>query len=103
MTEPRSRLGEHGLLGAAELSHIFAVGERLKQLALGQVSLPHTRVQAHHWWVAGREDERRVHAAQTGAGASHWVLGVSHYELLCNNTLLAQLDELLAGQPERVS
>ena len=103
MTEPRSRLGEHGLLGAAELSHIFAVGERLKQLALGQVSLPHTRVQAHHWWVAGREDERRVHAAQTGAGASHWVLGVSHYELLRNDTLLAQLDELLAGQPERVS
>ena len=102
LTEPRSRLGEHGLLGAAELSHIFAVGARLKQLALGQASLPVTQVQAHHWWVAGREEERRVHAAQTGRGASHSVVSASHYELLRSGTLLAQLDELLAGQPERV-
>ncbi|WP_194286621.1 hypothetical protein, partial [Pseudomonas helleri] len=52
----------------------------------------------HHWWVAGREDERRVHAAQIGAGASHGVLSGGHYDLLRNATLLAELDELLGGQ-----
>ena len=40
---------EHGVLGAAELSQIFAVGARLKHLALAQRGLPQTRVQAHHW------------------------------------------------------
>ena len=98
MAEPRSSLGEHGLLGAAELSHIFAVGARLKQLALDQRSLPRTRVAAHHWWVVGREDERRVHAAQMGPGAGHEVLSGGHYELLRHATLLKQLDELL--EPE---
>ena len=96
MAKPRSQLGEHGLLDAAELSQIFAVGTRLKQLALGQCALPHTRVAAHHWWVAGREDERRVHAAQIGAGASHGVLSGGHYDLLRNTTLLGELDDLLA-------
>ncbi|WP_019411376.1 amino acid adenylation domain-containing protein [Pseudomonas psychrophila] len=94
--EAATALNEHGVLGAAELSHIFAVGARLKHLALAQRSLPQTRVQAHHWWVAGREDERRVHAAQIGAGASHTVLTSGHYELLRHATLLAQLDEVLA-------
>ena len=98
MAKPRSPLGEHGLLDAAELSQIFAVGTRLKQLALGHCALPQTRVAAHHWWVAGREDERRVHAAQIGAGASHGVLSGGHYDLLRNATLLAELDELLGGQ-----
>ncbi len=98
MAKPRSPLGEHGLLDAAELSQIFAVGTRLKQLALGHCVLPKTRVAAHHWWVAGREDERRVHAAQIGAGASHGVLSGGHYELLRDATLLAELDELLGGQ-----
>ena len=98
MAKPRSPLGEHGLLDAAELSQIFAVGTRLKQLALGHCALPKTRVAAHHWWVAGREDERRVHAAQIAAGASHGVLSGGHYDLLRNATLLAELDELLGGQ-----
>jgi len=89
---------EHGVLGAAELSQIFAVGARLKHLALAQRCLPQTRVQAHHWWVAGREDERRVHAAQIGAGASHEVLSGGHYELMRHARLLAQLDDLLAVQ-----
>ncbi|WP_353231753.1 amino acid adenylation domain-containing protein [Pseudomonas helleri] len=89
---------EHGVLGVAELSQIFAVGARLKHLALAQRCLPHTRVQAHHWWVAGREEERRVHAAQIGAGASHEVLSGGHYELLRHARLLAQLDDLLAVQ-----
>ena len=94
--EAATALNEHGVLGAAELSHIFAVGARLKSLALGQHSLPQTRVQAHHWWVAGREAERRVHAAHIGAGASHTVLSGGHYELLRHATLLAQLDDVLA-------
>ena len=89
---------EHGVLGVAELSQIFAVGARLKHLALAQRGLPQTRVQAHHWWVAGREDERRVHAAQIGAGASHEVLSGGHYDLLRHARLLAQLDDLLAVQ-----
>ena len=101
MAEPRSGLGEHGLLGAAELSHIFAVGARLKQLALAQAALPATRVQAHHWWVAGRDEERREHATQIGAGASHAVLAGGHYELLRQAALLTRLEHLLAGQPER--
>ena len=102
MAEPRSGLGEHGLLGAAELSHIFAVGARLKQLALAQAALPATRVQAHHWWVAGRDDERRVHGAQVGPGASHSVLKGGHYEVLRQAPLLNRLEQLLAGQAERV-
>ena len=89
---------EHGVLGAAELSQIFAVGARLKHLALAQRSLPRTRVQAHHWWVEGREDERRVHAAHIGAGASHEVLSGGHYDVLRHARLLAQLDDLLAVQ-----
>ncbi|MCU1728676.1 amino acid adenylation domain-containing protein [Pseudomonas sp. 7P_10.2_Bac1] len=89
---------EHGVLGAAELSQIFAVGARLKHLALAQHSLPRTWVQAHHWWVDGRDDERRVHAAQVGAGASHTVLSGGHYEVLRHPAWLAQLDEILAVQ-----
>ena len=102
MAEPRAGLGEHGLLGSAELSHIFAVGARLKQLALQQPMLPATRVQAHHWWVAGRDDERRVHGAQVGPGASHSVLKGGHYEVLRQAPLLNRLEQLLAGQAERV-
>ncbi|MGO2452252.1 amino acid adenylation domain-containing protein [Pseudomonas taetrolens] len=96
MAESRDNQAEHGLLGSAELSQIFAVGARLKQLALEQRALPRTYVAAHHWWVPGREDERRVHAAQTGAGASHTLVERGHYELLNHAALLAQLDELLA-------
>ena len=99
MAESRDNQAEHGLLGAAELSQIFAVGARLKQLALEQRALPRTQVAAHHWWVPGREDERRVHAAQTGTGASHTVVARGHYELLNHAALLAQLDELLAQAP----
>ena len=101
--EAATALNEHGVLGAAELSHIFAVGARLKHLALDQRSLPQTHVQAHHWWVAGREDERRVHAAQIGAGASHTVLSAGHYDVLRHATLLAQLDDVLADTVAAVS
>ena len=102
LAEPHPGLGGHGLLGAAELSHIFAVGARLKALALQQPMLPATRVQAHHWWAAGRDDERHVHEAQVGAGASHSVLKGGHYTLLRQAALLNRLEQLLAGQAERV-
>ena len=102
LAEPHPGLGGHGLLGAAELSHIFAVGARLKALALQQPMLPATRVQAHHWWADGRDDERHVHEAQVGAGASHSVLKGGHYTLLRQAALLNRLEQLLAGQAERV-
>ncbi|MDR9754671.1 amino acid adenylation domain-containing protein [Pseudomonas sp. SZMC_28357] len=85
---------EHSALGAGELTHIFATGSRLKQLALAQRHLPPIHATAHRWWVAGREDERRVFEAQVGQGIDRLLAG-SHYELLRSNELLDELERLL--------
>ena len=69
--------------------------------ALSQAALSGTWVPAHHWWVAGRDEGRRGHATQIGAGARHAVLAGGHYELLRQAALLTRLEHLLAEQPER--
>jgi amino acid adenylation domain-containing protein/non-ribosomal peptide synthase protein (TIGR01720 family) len=85
----------HAALGASELTQIFATGSALKQLALAQRQLPKTQVAAHRWWVAGREDERRVFEAQVGSHGVDRLLGGGHYELLRGDELLDQLEDLL--------
>ncbi|MCY1508862.1 Dimodular nonribosomal peptide synthase [compost metagenome] len=102
MDAPRSGEGDHGLLGASELGQIFAVGSRLKALSLGQPSLPSTDVAAHCWWVAGRDDERRVFDGQVRRALDRVVAG-GHYELLQRDDLLGELEELLAPQAVTLS
>ncbi|VVP65084.1 Linear gramicidin synthase subunit B [Pseudomonas fluorescens] len=86
---------DHATLGASELTQIFATGSSLKQLALAQRQLPKVQVAAHRWWVAGREDERRVFEAQVGHHGADCLLTDGHYELLRGNQLLDQLEDLL--------
>ncbi|WP_433769747.1 non-ribosomal peptide synthase/polyketide synthase [Pseudomonas putida] len=85
----------HAALGASELTQIFATGSALKQLALAQRRLPKVQVAAHRWWVAGREDERRVFEAQVGHHGVDRLLAGGHYELLRGDELLGQLEDLL--------
>ncbi|MNP63458.1 hypothetical protein D3C76_1588580 [compost metagenome] len=85
----------HAALGASELTQIFATGSSLKQLALTQRQLPKVQVAAHRWWVAGREDERRVFEAQVGHHGVDRQLTGGHYELLRGDELLDQLEDLL--------
>lgn len=102
MDAPRSSEGDHGLLGASELVQIFAVGSRLKALSLGQASLPSTQVAAHCWWVAGRDDERRVFEGQVRSAVDR-VVAAGHYELLQQDALLAELEELLSVRAPQYS
>ncbi|WP_137807928.1 non-ribosomal peptide synthase/polyketide synthase [Pseudomonas sp. G(2018)] len=85
----------HAALGASELTQIFATGSSLKQLALAQRQLPKVQVAAHRWWVAGREDERRVFEAQVGHHGVDRLLAGGHYELLRGDQLLDELEHLL--------
>ncbi|MGJ7517642.1 non-ribosomal peptide synthase/polyketide synthase [Pseudomonas baetica] len=85
----------HAALGASELTQIFATGSSLKQLALAQRQLPKVQVAAHRWWVAGREDERRVFEAQVGRHGVDRLLAGGHYELLRGDQLLDELEGLL--------
>jgi thioesterase domain-containing protein/aryl carrier-like protein len=89
----------HAALGASELTQIFATGSSLKQLALAQRQLPKIHVPAHRWWVAGREDERRVFEAQVGHRGVDRLLAGGHYELLRSDELLDQLEHLLERTP----
>jgi hypothetical protein len=85
----------HAALGAGELTQIFATGSSLKQLALAHRHLPKVQVAAHRWWVAGRDDERRVFEAQVGHHGVDRLLAGGHYELLRGNELLDELEDLL--------
>ncbi|MFJ2689363.1 non-ribosomal peptide synthase/polyketide synthase [Pseudomonas sp. NPDC087336] len=89
----------HAALGASELTQIFATGSSLKQLALAQRQLPKVQVSAHRWWVAGREDERRVFEAQVGHHGVDRLLVGGHYELLRGDELLDDLEQLLERRP----
>ncbi|MGH8387042.1 MAG: amino acid adenylation domain-containing protein [Pseudomonas sp.] len=89
----------HAALGASELTQIFATGSSLKQLAQAQRRLPKVQVTAHRWWVAGREDERRVFEAQVGQHGVDRLLKGGHYELLRGDELLNQLEVLLELSP----
>ncbi|VVP34366.1 amino acid adenylation domain-containing protein [Pseudomonas fluorescens] len=86
---------DHAALGASELTQIFATGASLKQLALAQRQLPKVQVAAHRWWVAERDDERRVFEAQVGQHGVDRLLAGGHYELLRSDELLDELEELL--------
>ncbi|KEX92686.1 peptide synthase [Pseudomonas putida] len=86
---------DHAALGASELTQIFATGSSLKQLALAQRQLPKVQVGSHRWWVAGRDDERRVFEAQVGHHGVDRLLAGGHYELLRGDQLLNELDDLL--------
>ncbi|NUU37570.1 non-ribosomal peptide synthase/polyketide synthase [Pseudomonas sp. C2B4] len=85
----------HAALGTSELTQIFATGSSLKRLALAQRQLPKVQVAVHRWWVAGREDERRVFEAQVGRHGVDRLLAGGHYELLRGDELLDQLEDLL--------
>jgi amino acid adenylation domain-containing protein/non-ribosomal peptide synthase protein (TIGR01720 family) len=85
----------HAALGASELTQIFATGSSLKQLALAQRQLPKVQVAAHRWWVAERDDERRVFEAQVGHHGVDRLLAGGHYELLRGDELLDELEDLL--------
>ncbi|MVV47311.1 amino acid adenylation domain-containing protein [Pseudomonas sp. PB120] len=85
----------HAALGAGELTQIFATGSRLKQLALAHRQLPAIQATAHRWWVAGRDDERRVFEAQVGSHGVDRLLAGGHYELLRGDELLDELEDLL--------
>jgi len=89
----------HAALGAGELTQIFATGSSLKQLALAQRQLPKVQVVAHRWWVAGRDDERRVFEAQVGHHGVDRLLAGGHYELLRGDQLLDELEALLERRP----
>ena len=86
---------EQAALGAGELTQIFATGSRLKQLALAHRQLPTIKASAHRWWVAGRDDERRVFEAQVGSHGVDRLLAGGHYELLRGDELLDELEDLL--------
>jgi thioesterase domain-containing protein/aryl carrier-like protein len=86
---------EQAALGAGELTQIFATGSRLKQLALAHRQLPAIQVSAHRWWVAERDDERRVFEAQVGSHGVDRLLAGGHYELLRSDELLDELEDLL--------
>ncbi|MHC8306627.1 amino acid adenylation domain-containing protein [Pseudomonas sp. PB3P13] len=86
---------EQAALGAAELAHIFATGLRLKHLALAHRHLPTIQAWAHRWWVAERDDERRVFEAQVGSHGVDRLLAGGHYELLRGDQLLDELEGLL--------
>ena len=86
---------EQAALGAGELTQIFNSGSRLKALALAQLQLPAIKVTAHRWWVAGRDDERRVFEAQVGHHGVDRLLVGGHYELLRGDELLDDLELLL--------
>ncbi|MCA4965396.1 non-ribosomal peptide synthetase [Pseudomonas sp. Y24-6] len=83
---------EQAALGAGELTQIFNTGSRLKALALAQLQLPAIKVTAHRWWVAGRDDERRVFEAQVGHHGVDRLLAGGHYELLRGDELLDDLE-----------
>jgi thioesterase domain-containing protein/acyl carrier protein len=83
---------EQAALGAGELTQIFNSGSRLKALALAQLQLPAIKVTAHRWWVAGRDDERRVFEAQVGHHGVDRLLAGGHYELLRGDELLDDLE-----------
>ncbi|MDR7286094.1 amino acid adenylation domain-containing protein/non-ribosomal peptide synthase protein (TIGR01720 family) [Pseudomonas corrugata] len=85
----------HAALGAGELTQIFASGSRLKQLALAHRQLPAIQATAHRWWVAGRDDERRVFETQVGRHGVDRLLAGGHYELLRGDELLDELEDLL--------
>jgi thioesterase domain-containing protein len=86
---------EHATLGAGELTQIFATGSRLKQMALAHRQLPVIQAAAHRWWVAERDDERRVFEAQVGSHGADRLLAGGHYELLRGDELLDELEDLL--------
>ncbi|CRL51460.1 non-ribosomal peptide synthetase [Pseudomonas sp. URMO17WK12:I11] len=86
---------EQASLGAGELTQIFATGSRLKQLALAHRQLPVIQAAAHRWWVAEREEERRVFEAQVGSHGVDRLLAGGHYELLRSDGLLDELEDLL--------
>jgi thioesterase domain-containing protein len=86
---------DHAALGASELTQIFATGSSLKHLSLAQRQLPMILATAHRWWVAGRDDERRVFEAQVGAHGIDRLLAGGHYELLRRDELLDELEHLL--------
>ncbi|WP_207849586.1 MULTISPECIES: non-ribosomal peptide synthetase [unclassified Pseudomonas] len=82
-------------LGADEFTRIFATGAALKQLALAQRQLPKVEVATHRWWVADRDAEREVFAAQVGRHGVDRLLTGGHYELMRGDELLDQLQALL--------
>ena len=86
---------DHAALGASELTQIFATGASLKQLALAQRQLPKVQVAAHRWWVAERDDERRVFETQVGQHGIDRLVTGGHYELLRSDELLDELEQLL--------
>ncbi|MBH2032871.1 MAG: non-ribosomal peptide synthase/polyketide synthase [Pseudomonadales bacterium] len=86
---------EQAALGAGELTQIFVTGSRLKQLALAHRQLPAINAAAHRWWVAERDDERRVFEAQVGSHGVDRLLAGGHYELLRSDELLDELEDLL--------
>jgi thioesterase domain-containing protein len=86
---------EQAALGAGELTQILATGSRLKQLALAHRQLPAIQIKAHRWWVAERDDERRVFEAQVGSHGVDRLLAGGHYELLRGDELLDELEDLL--------
>ncbi|WCM49879.1 non-ribosomal peptide synthase/polyketide synthase [Pseudomonas sp. WJP1] len=90
---------DHAALGSSELTQIFATGSSLKQLALAQRQLPKVQVGTHRWWVAGRDDERRVFEAQVGRHGVDCLLAGGHYELLRGDELLDELEQLLEYGP----
>ncbi|MCK8667156.1 non-ribosomal peptide synthase/polyketide synthase [Pseudomonas azerbaijanoccidens] len=90
---------QNAALGASELTQIFATGSSLKQLALAQRQLPKVQVAAHRWWVAERDDERRVFEAQVGHHGVDRLLAGGHYELLRGDELLDELEVLLERSP----
>jgi thioesterase domain-containing protein/aryl carrier-like protein len=90
---------EQAALGAGELTQIFATGSRLKQLALVHRQLPAIQIKAHRWWVAERDDERRVFEAQVGSHGVDRLLAGGHYELLRGDELLDELEDLLERRP----
>eukprot|EP01030_Chromulinospumella_sphaerica_P010408 gene10408-10214_t len=90
---------DHAALGTSELTQIFATGSSLKQLALAQRQLPKVQVGTHRWWMAGRDDERRVFEAQVGHHGVDRLLAGGHYELLRGEELLDELEQLLEHSP----
>ena len=87
-----AHIGQEVALGpVGGLSHV----RRIKQLALAHRQLPTIKASAHRWWVAGRDDERRVFEGQIGSHGVDRLLAGGHYELLRGDELLDELEDLL--------
>ena len=89
-------------LGSEELTQVFCVARRLKQLSRQLPACPTVQAQPLCWWIGQREADARRLAAQLGQQPfTQATLEGGHFEVMHSSVLLDALQGLLSESLER--